>query len=201
MMYNFDVLNGKRIGFAFTGSFCTILKALEQIKILVSYGAVVIPIFSDSVATMDTRFVSAKDFEGLVIEASGNQPIKTICQAEPIGPKKLLDILVIAPCTGNSLAKLANGICDTPVIMAAKAHLRNGRPLVLAPSTNDALGTSAQNIGKLLNNKLTYVVPLRQDDHITKPNSMVACFDLIPQTLCMALEGKQLQPVMLAPAK
>ena len=200
-MPDYSSLKGKRIGFAFTGSFCTILAALEQLKQLVSCGAAVVPIFSTCVANTDTRFVRADEFERMVTEAAGMPPIKTIAGAEPIGPKRLLDLLVIAPCTGNSLAKLANGICDTPVIMAAKAHLRNGRPLILAPSTNDGLGASAQNIGKLMNNKLIYMVPMQQDDHLTKPNSTVACYELIPQTLCAALEGRQLQPVLLAPAK
>lgn len=186
-----------RVGFAFCGSFCTFDKAigaLEQVKAV--FGDVT-PIVSERAASLDTRFGEAHEFLREMERICDKRIIRTIPQAEPIGPKKLLDILVIAPCTGNTLAKLAAGITDSPVTMAAKSHLRNGRPLVIAVSTNDGLGASARNIGELMGRKHIYFVPFRQDDPAGKPNSLVADFSLIPDTLRAALEEKQLQPVIL----
>ncbi len=185
------------IGFAITGSFCTFDKIKSQIKVLVDKGANVIPIFSSNVQSLDTRFGTAKAFVEEVKEITNNEGICTIPQAEPIGPNKLLDVLVIAPCTGNTIAKLSNGITDTPVLMAAKAHLRNNRPLVIAVSSNDALGVNFQNIGKLMIMKNIYFVPFGQDNYKTKPNSMVARLPLIPETIESAMNGIQLQPILL----
>ena len=184
------------IGFAMCGSFCTFSKVFPIMELL-SRDYPITPVFSDAVYSTDTRFGSARDHAELAEEICGIAPIHTIAQAEPIGPKKLFDILVIAPCTGNTLAKLAHGIADGPVTMAAKSHLRNGRPVLLAVSTNDALGTAAENIGKLMARKHYYFVPFRQDDPVSKPCSMVADFSRIPQALEAALEGRQIQPVIL----
>ena len=184
------------VGFALCGSFCTFSKVFPVMKLL-SRDYPVTPIFSDSAYSTDTRFGSAKDHIDLAAEICGMPPIHTIVQAEPIGPKKLFDILVIAPCTGNTLAKLAHGIADGPVTMAAKSHLRNGRPVLVAVSTNDALSTAAENIGKLMAKKHYYFVPFSQDDPEGKPNSMVADFCKIPQALTAALEGRQLQPLII----
>jgi len=157
----------------------------------------VIPIFSQVSGTVDSRFGAAADHLSRAETICGAKAITTIAQAEPIGPKKLLDALVIAPCTGNTLAKLAHSIADTPVTMAAKSHLRNGRPILIAVSTNDALAGGAENIGRLLNRKHYYFVPARQDDPEKKPASVVADFRLIPEALQLALMGRQLQPVLL----
>ena len=154
------------------------------------------PIFSHSAYTIDSRFGTAKEHIHRVAEICGREPLSTIAQVEPIGPKKLLDILVIAPCTGNTLAKLSHGIADGPVTMAAKSHLRNGRPVVIAVSTNDALSGAAENIGRLLNRKNYYFVPFGQDDPEKKPNSMIAHLDLLLPATQAALEGRQLQPVI-----
>lgn len=159
-------------------------------------GAEVIPIFSYNTQRLDTRFGKAKEFVDEICEITGNRGIRTITEAEPIGPQGLLDIMAIAPCTGNSAAKLAGSVIDTPVLMAAKAHLRTGRPLVLAISTNDALGGSFQNIGRLMNTKNIYFVPFSQDNCEAKPNSMVAHLELLPDTLEQALRGRQIQPVI-----
>ncbi len=185
------------VGFAFCGSFCTLSKAmtaLEEVK--ARYGQV-IPIVSDAVADTDTRFGNAHDFLREMERICDHRVIRTVQDAEPIGPKKLLDALVICPCTGNTLAKLAHGIADTSVTMAAKAHLRNGRPLVLAPSTNDGLSVAAANIGQLMGRRNVYFVPFRQDDPVGKPTSLVADFAQVPETLEDALTGKQHQPVLL----
>lgn len=184
------------IGFAMCGSFCTYAKIFPIIELL-SRDYQIIPIFSQTSWSTDSRFGTAKEHISVVTEICGNEPVHTIAQAEPIGPKKLLDALVIAPCTGNTLAKLAHGIADGPVTMAAKSHLRNGRPIVIAVSTNDALSTAAENIGKLLARKHYYFVPFGQDDVKEKPTSMVADFPQIPQTLEAALEGSQIQPLLL----
>lgn len=184
------------VGFAFTGSFCTFANAIAELeKLAALYN--VIPIMSEISYSTDTRFGKAADFNAAIEKAAGRGILHTIEQAEPIGPKKMLDALVIAPCTGNTLAKLAGGINDTPVTMAAKAHLRNSRPLVLAVSTNDGLGASARNIGLLLNVRDVYFVPMRQDDYVKKPRSVIADFTRIPDALHAALEGRQLQPVYL----
>ena len=157
----------------------------------------VFPIFSAVSCSTDSRFGKAEDFIAYAQRICNRNVIRTIADAEPIGPKKLLDALIIAPCTGNTLAKLAHGIADGPVTMAAKSHLRNGRPVIIAVSTNDALGAAAENIGRLLARKNYYFVPFRQDDALNKPTSMVADFTRIPDTLASALDGKQLQPILL----
>jgi dipicolinate synthase subunit B len=188
---------GIKVGFAFTGSFCTINKMYVYIEELVKRGADVFPMVSYSVATMDTRFAKAEDTLKRLKEITGKEVIKTIPEAEPVGPKLKLDIMIIAPCTGNSAAKLINGITDTPTIMAAKSHLRNGRPLVLAMATNDGLGMSGKNITQLLNIKNIYMVPFGQDDYTNKPNSLVADFNLLLETVEYALEKQQKQPVLI----
>ena len=184
------------IGFALCGSFCTYAKVFPVMELL-TRDYEVIPIFSDASYETDSRFGSATEHLAAAREICGNEPLHTIAQAEPIGPKKLLDALVIAPCTGNTLAKLAHSIADGPVTMAAKSHLRNGRPVIVAVSTNDALAGAAENIGKLLARKHYYFVPFGQDDAKGKPTSLVADFAQIPQTLDAALEGRQIQPVLL----
>lgn len=184
------------IGFAMCGSFCTYSKVFPVMELL-SRDYQVTPIFSDASYVIDSRFGTAKEHIELAREICGREPLHTIAQVEPIGPKKLLDVLVIAPCTGNTLAKLANSIADTPVTMAAKSHLRNGRPVLVAVSTNDGLAGAAENIGRLLGKKHYYFVPFGQDDALRKPTSLVADFSKLPQALEEALEGRQLQPVLL----
>lgn len=185
-----------RLGFAMCGSFCTFKLVLEELERLAKDYDIT-PIMSQGAAFTDTRFGKAEDFRRRVAEICGREPITTIADAEPIGPRALLDVLVIEPCTGNTLGKLANGITDTPVTMAAKAHLRNGRPLVLAVSTNDALGTSARNIGTLMNAKNIFFVPMRQDSPRGKPASLVADFSETAAAIKSALEGRQTQPLLL----
>jgi dipicolinate synthase subunit B len=185
------------IGYGITGSFCTFAKARKAVEHLKELGANVIPIFSFHAQTCDTRFGSAKEFVDGICAITENEGIRTITQAEPIGPNNLLDIMVIAPCTGNTAAKLWNGIVDTPVLMAAKAHMRGGKPLVIAISTNDALGTNFKNIGALMNMKNIYFVPFTQDNYKSKPNSVVADLELLPDTIELAMKGKQIQPVLL----
>lgn len=184
------------VGFALCGSFCTYSKVFPVMELLIRDYQVT-PIFSEVSYSTDSRFGSAAEHIDLARELCGREPLHTIAQVEPIGPKKLFDILIIAPCTGNTLAKLAHGIADGPVTMAAKSHLRNGRPVLIAVSTNDALGSAAENIGRLLNKKHIYFVPFAQDDPIEKPNSMVADFSAIPKALEAALENRQLQPLLL----
>lgn len=186
-----------RLGFAFSGSFCTYAKVMEALERAKEEFGDVTPISSENGACIDTRFGKAEDFLARMESICGKKVITGIGEAEPIGPKKLLDVLVIAPCTGNTLAKLALGVTDSTVSMAAKAHLRNGRPLVVAVSTNDGLGASARNIGELMCRKNVYFVPFRQDDPAGKPTSLVAEFGLIGDTVRAALEGRQLQPVLL----
>ncbi len=190
-------LSNLTIGYGITGSFCTFSKTRKQVERLVASGAKVIPIFSYNTQKLDTRFGGAKEFVEGICSITGSEGIRTIPEAEPIGPNNYLDVMTIAPCTGNSCAKLCNGITDTPVLMAAKAHMRNGKPLVVAISTNDALGISFQNIGRLMNMKQIYFVPFAQDNHKSKPNSMIAHMELLPETIEMAVAGKQLQPVVL----
>lgn len=185
-----------RLGFAMCGSFCTFKLVLEELERLAKDYDIT-PIMSQGAAFTDTRFGKAEDFRRRVTEICGREPITTIADAEPIGPRALLDVLVIEPCTGNTLGKLANGITDTPVTMAAKAHLRNGRPLVLAVSTNDALGASARNIGTLMNAKNIFFVPVRQDSPRGKPASLVADFSETAAAIKSALEGRQTQPLLL----
>ena len=184
------------IGFAMSGSFCTFSKVFPVMEQLAAEHKV-FPIFSCASCTTDSRFGKAEDFIAYAQRICNRNVIRTVSDSEPIGPKKLLDVLVIAPCTGNTLAKLAHGIADGPVTMAAKSHLRNGRPVVVAVSTNDALGAAAENIGRLLARKYYYFVPFRQDDPENKPTSMVADFFSIPATVAAALEGRQLQPILL----
>ena len=184
------------IGFAMCGSFCTFNAVFPAMEAVAKQYDVV-PIISDNVRRIDSRFGTADSHLRRIRDICGRDPLCTIEGVEPIGPKKLLDALVIAPCTGNTLAKLAHSIADTPVTMAAKSHLRNGRPVLIAVSTNDALAGAAENIGKLLSRKHYYFVPFGQDDPIGKPTSMVADFAKIPEALAMALEGKQLQPILL----
>jgi len=191
------ILKDKKIGFAITGSFCTLQQIVPQIANLVNLGADILPIISYNIDTTDTRFMIANDLKNIIFEITGKHPIHTIKDAEPIGPKQLLDALIIAPCTGNTLSKLANGITDTPVLMAAKSHLRNNRSVILAVATNDGLGNNAKNIGMLLNLKNIYFVPFGQDDPYTKNNSLLAKMDLIARTVELALESKQIQPVLL----
>lgn len=185
-----------RLGFAMCGSFCTFKLVLEELERLAKDYDIT-PIMSQGAAFTDTRFGKAEDFRRRIAEICGREPITTIADAEPIGPRALLDVLVIEPCTGNTLGKLANGITDTPVTMAAKAHLRNGRPLVLAVSTNDALGASARNIGTLMNAKNIFFVPVRQDSPRGKPASVVADFSETAAAIKSALEGRQTQPLLL----
>ena len=182
-----------------TGSFCTYKKMIEQIELLVAHNINVIPIFSDNAQTLDSRFGHPKDFLEKLETITSNKPVVTIPGAEPLGPQNKLDIMMIAPCTGNTLAKLCHGITDTPALMAAKGHLRNGKPLVIFLSSNDSLGINFTNIGSLMNMKHIYFVPFGQDNYMQKPNSMVSHFELIEDTLEKALEEKQLQPIVLAP--
>lgn len=189
-------LQGKKIGFAMCGSFCTFSRVITQLEELVKLGADVYPIMSEISYSTDTRFGTCDEIKKKIEKITDKVIISTVKGAEPIGPKGYLDILLIAPCTGNTLAKLASGIADTSVTMAAKAHLRNQKPLVVAVSTNDGLGNAAKNIGALLNYKYVYFVPFGQDDCIKKPNSLVADMSKISDTLSMALDLKQLQPVL-----
>lgn len=184
------------VGFALCGSFCTYSKVFPVMELLCRDYHVT-PVFSEASYTTDSRFGTAAEHITAARELCGKEPLHTISQAEPIGPQKLFDILVVAPCTGNTLAKLAHGIADGPVTMAVKSHLRNNRPVLIAVSTNDALSTAAENIGKLLARKHIYFVPFGQDDPVGKPNSMVADFSKLPKALEAALENTQLQPILL----
>ena len=190
-------LQGIRIGYCLCGSFCTFEKSFKAAQELADMGAELIPVMSYNSAGLSTRFGTSKQNTARLEEIAGRPVIKTIVDAEPIGPKKMCDIMVVAPCTANTLAKLALGITDTPVTMAVKSHLRNGLPVVVAISTNDALAGCAKNIGILQNYRNYYFVPYKQDNFEKKPNSIVASFDLIPQTVVLALSGKQLQPLIL----
>lgn len=189
-------LKNKKIGFAMCGSFCTFKRALEALESLIDEGAEVFPIMSETSYKTDTRFGSAKFFIDEIESMTGKKIIKSVKEAEPIGPKNLLDLLIVLPCTGNSLAKIAGGIADTSVTMAIKAHLRNRKPVLIAVSTNDGLGTAAKNIGHLLNCKNMYFLPLAQDDCIKKPNSIVADFNKVIPAAKQALDGNQLQPLL-----
>ena len=189
-------LKGKKIGVALTGSFCTYEKAFIQLRKLKEEGAQIVTVFSNAAQTTDSRFGRTEDFMKEAEEITGASPLLTIGQAEPIGPKSLLDLLIILPCTGNTAAKLANGITDSPVLMAAKAHLRNEKPLLISISTNDALGMNMKNIGLLINAKHIYFVLFGQDDPKKKPNSMTARMELLIPAAEAALEGRQYQPVI-----
>ena len=186
-----------KLGFAMCGSFCTFDSVLDLLELMRETYDDIYPIMSTISYSTDTRFGSAESFRNRMQFICGREIIHTIAQAEPIGPKKMLDVLVIAPCTGNTLAKLANGIADTPVTLAAKAHLRNEAPIVIAVSTNDALCGNAENIGKLMARGHYYFVPMRQDAPNGKPRSVVADFSLITDTVELALKGKQIQPILL----
>lgn len=191
-----ETLEGLRIGYCMTGSFCTFGKSFETLSQLVSTKAWVVPIMSFNAASIDTRFGKAKDNINHLEYITNRKVIKTIEDAEPIGPKDLFDIIVVAPCTANTLAKLSVGITDTPVTMAVKSHLRNNKPVLIAVSTNDALGAAAKNIGMLQNYKNYYFVPYTQDDYVNKPRSIVARFELIPQAIVDAMNGTQTQPIL-----
>lgn len=190
-------LKDVRVGLALTGSHCTLDEVMEQVQVLVNEGADVFPILSYAVDQVDTRYGSADKWKEALGKITGNPIVNDIVGAEPIGPGKLMDVIVVAPCTGNTMAKLANAITDTPVLMAIKAHLRNQRPVVLAVSTNDGLGLNAKNLGLLLNVKNIFMVPFGQDSPAGKPNSLKANMNLVTDTIVMALEGKQLQPVLI----
>ena len=184
------------IGYALTGSFCTLGRSLVQIKKLTENGHNVIPIMSYNCAQTDTRFGKAEDFIRKIEDITGNKVIKSLADAEPIGPKNMTDIMVVLPCTGTTLSKLKNGIYDTPVTLAVKSHLRNKRPLIIGISTNDALSVTAKNIGELMNYKHCYFIPFSQDNPDDKPASIVCCFELLYETINSALEGRQLQPII-----
>lgn len=189
-------LKNKTVGFAMTGSFCTFSKVFPQVEKLAEEGARVIPIMSETSYTTDTRFGKADEHIKRFEEITGETVIASVRDAEPIGPKKLLDVLVIAPCTGNSLAKIATGIADSSVTLAVKSHLRNKRPVVIAVSTNDGLGNNAKNIGTVANMKNIYIVPFGQDDFEVKENSLISDMKLIVPAVEAAMEGKQLQPML-----
>lgn len=193
-------LEGVKVGVVLTGSHCTMAETLPQIQLLKTEGAEIYPILSYSVNETNNRFYRVDDLKTDLKKITERPLITTIVGAEPIGPQRMLDVVVVIPATGNTIAKLANGIVDTPALMAIKAHLRNQRPVVIAVSTNDALGINAKNIGLLLNMKLIYFVPFRQDDPTNKPNSVVARLDLLLDTTVCALQGKQIQPLMLGPS-
>lgn len=190
-------LKDKKIGFTLTGSFCTFKKVIPKMKEIKKLGAEIIPIMSFNSYNLDTKFGKAKDFIEEIENITGKEIIHTIQGAEPIGPKKMTDIMIIAPCSGNTMAKLACDIIDTPATMAAKSHLRNNRPLVIAPSTNNGLSGNAENIGKLLNRKNYYFVPFRQDNPITKPRSIVFDAEYIIKTIEFALDGEQISPILI----
>jgi dipicolinate synthase subunit B len=188
----------KTIGFAVTGSFCTFDRILEELKRVVERGYTVIPIFSFATANTDTRFGKASDFRKKITEICGKEPVDTLVLAEPLGPKGVIDIMVVAPCTGNTLAKIAQAITDTPVTMAVKAHFRNNKPVVIAVSSNDLLGINFRNLGSLMSMKNVYFVPFGQDDHLRKPKSLVSDYSLILPALEKAEKGEQLQPLLLS---
>ncbi len=194
-------MEDRKIGFAMCGSFCTFSKVLPVVKSLTQTGATVYPLMSEMAYSTDTRFGKADDFRDFLKVTTGNDIICTVKDAEPIGPKAYLDALVIAPCTGNTLAKIANGITDSAVTMAAKANLRNKRPLIIAVSTNDGLGANLRNIGMLMPKESIYFVPFGQDDYRSKPDSLISDMSEIIPTLEAALEGHQLQPVLYAHKK
>lgn len=190
-------LKNIKVGFCMTGSFCTFEKAFSAMQELHDAGCDILPIMSFNAGTTDTRFGTAQEHIRRAENICGKRVILSISDAEPIGPKKLTDIMIVAPCTGNTMAKLARSITDTPVTMAVKSHLRGGKPVLIACATNDALAGSFKNIGFLMNCRNYYFVPLGQDDPLKKPCSLVADFSLIPEAACAALDGRQLQPVII----
>ena len=189
-------LEGVKIGLGITGSFCNFSETKNVISSLRDEGADIYPIISFMKKNLDTRFYKSEKYISMLKDESGNSIIDSIQKAEPVGPKNLVDIILVCPCTGNSLAKLANGITDTPVLMAIKGHVRNDKPVVIGVSTNDGLGVSLQNIAKLINTKNIFFVPFRQDDYIAKPKSLVLDYTYVIDTIKYALKGKQLQPVL-----
>ncbi len=189
-------LQGINLGLCMCGSFCTFNEVIKEVEALSKKGINIYPIMSYNADSISTRFGAVEDFRDKLYDITGNNIISTIKEAEPIGPQKLLDIMLVAPCTGNTMAKLNNGITDTPVTMACKAHLRNNRPLVIALATNDALGISLKNIGGLMVRKNIYFTPFSQDNPEKKPLSMIADFSKIYETLALAMEGKQIQPII-----
>jgi dipicolinate synthase subunit B len=190
-------LMGKRIGFAISGSHCTLEKTMPALEEIINNGADITPIISEAVLTRDTKFGLAKEWINRILEITQKPFIDSIVKAEPIGPGKLLDLLIIAPCTGNIIAKLANGIIDETIVMAAKAQLRNSRPVLIAIASNDGLGLNGRNIGLLLNMKNIYFVPFGQDNPEEKANSLVSRMELLKDAAEYALEGKQIQPVLI----
>jgi len=190
-------LKDKKIGFVLTGSFCTFSKTIPKMKELIKMGSEVIPIMSYNSYNLDTKFGKAEDFINEIQEITGKEIIHTIQDAEPIGPKRLTDVMVVAPCSGNTMSKLAYDIIDTPATMAVKSHLRNNLPVVIAPSTNNGLSGNAISIGHLLNRNNYYFVPFRQDNPITKPRSIVFDSEYIIKTIESALDGEQIQPILL----
>ena len=190
-------LEGKRIGFVMTGSFCTFRKTIDELKKIVKLGAKVVPIMSENSYTMNTKFGKAEDFINEIEDITGAKILHTIQEVEPLGPKDMLDILVVAPATGNTMAKLANDIIDSPATMAVKSHLRRERPVVIAISTNNGLSGAGENIGKLLNRKHYYFVPFKQDNPITKPRSIVFDPSYLIKTIEYALDDEQIQPILL----
>ncbi|RJQ11270.1 MAG: dipicolinate synthase subunit B [Bacillota bacterium] len=191
-------LHGKRVGFALTGSHCTLERVFPHLERLVVEGADVLPIVSESVASVESRFGTPENWLTRLHEITGKRALRRVSEVEPIGPERLLDVMVVAPCTGNTLAKLANAITDGPVLMACKAHLRNQRPVVLSIATNDGLGMNAKNLGQLLNTRHVYFVPFGQDNPDTKPNSLDSDLSLLVPTVEAALSGRQLQPVLVS---
>lgn len=191
------MLKGRRIGFGITASHCTYEEVVPKITLLRDQGAVVVPVVSHSVLVAATRFGTGDEWVKKIEDAAGAKVISTIAEAEPLGPKSPLDCMVIAPITGNSISRLANAITDSPVLMAAKATMRIGRPVVLGISTNDALGLNGVNVMRLLNSKHIYFIPFGQDDPFNKPNSLISDFNLIVPTIVQAIEHQQLQPVLI----
>ena len=190
-------LEGKRIGFVFTGSFCTFRKTIDELKKIVNMNAIVIPIMSENSYNMDTKFGKAQDFIKEIEDLTGNKILHTIQEVEPLGPKDMIDVIVVAPATGNTIAKLANDIIDGPATMAVKSTLRREKPIVIAPSTNNGLSGAGENIGKLLNRKHYFFVPFKQDNPITKPRSIVFDVSYLTKTIEFALDNEQIQPILL----
>lgn len=191
-------LKGSKVGFGLTASHCCMDQVMPQVRHLVDEGAEVFPIISTAVDTTDTKYGTSWKWKKMLLDITGRKAFSTMVEVEAVGPQRLFDVMVVAPCTGNTLAKIANGITDGSVLMSVKSHLRNQRPVVLAISTNDGLGMNAKNIGLLLNVKNVYMVPFGQDNPVEKPNSLVARWDLIPETLLEALKGKQFQPILMS---
>ena len=186
-----------KIGYCFTGSFCTLERSFHVLSTIVNVGHKVIPIMSETVYYTDTRFTVAEEFSHRVEELTGNSVIHTVTDAEPLGPRIPLDFMIVAPCTGNTLSKLSRGITDTAVTMAIKAHLRTDRPLLIALASNDALSQNLESVSRLLNRKAVYFVPMRQDDPIGKPHSLVADFQRIEECMAFALSGRQMRPLFI----